>query len=597
MASYPAYGNSQAPLSNDPYANANPNAVHPYPPQTSRYNASSTSLSDESPERDSTFKKSTDVIVNMRDIRTPSPTPSEDAELKKTSVIDFQAMKNRKFWFRKEWTWYYVAFAIALVVVILITAFHKQIVNWLQPAANWMHSLPAGWLIPIAIFFVISFPPLFGHEIVAILCGLVWGLWAGFGIVAAGTFLGELANFYAFKYCCAARGEKLERSEISYACLARVVREGGFKVALIARFSAIPGHFTTAVFSTCGMGVWTFCAAAFLSLPKQFITVYLGVALEQSDNGGGSRADNIVKDVGIVLTTIITFAAMWYIYSKMNKIKPQIIYDRRRARKNKLAGSSMSLPYANGGAVLDSTGSVTFNPNPSDSEIPLNPTNSGASAYQQWDENGRAVGYAPDPNLYMPQPRRAPSRPPMTAPMHRPQEHTQTGSAYPMTAPVSQSASPFAAAQDSRPATALPHPDAAPVPRYTAAPVQATYSTPPPIPPPPQPHPQSPSQRTPTMAPAAFSPPPVAHAQFAAYPDGQDAGAPALPMPNPYSDPFSDPSHAPEPSAAALYSAQSGYSRAPPNSVPQAYTAYESTTSVQSQAGTPPPSYSNVSLR
>lgn len=161
MASYPAYGNSQAPLSNDPYANANPNAVHPYPPRTSRYNASSTSLSDESPERDSTFKKSTDVIVNMRDIRTPSPTPSEDAELKKTSVIDFQAMKNRKFWFRKEWTCvylrllyadpslkskrpfgslgYYVAFAIALVVVILITAFHKQIVNWLQPAANWMH--------------------------------------------------------------------------------------------------------------------------------------------------------------------------------------------------------------------------------------------------------------------------------------------------------------------------------------------------------------------------------------------------------------------------------------------------------------------------
>jgi uncharacterized membrane protein YdjX (TVP38/TMEM64 family) len=36
---------------------------------------------------------------------------------------------------------------------------------------------------------------LFGHEIVAVLCGLVWGLWAGFGIVAAGTFLGEVGNF------------------------------------------------------------------------------------------------------------------------------------------------------------------------------------------------------------------------------------------------------------------------------------------------------------------------------------------------------------------------------------------------------------------
>ena len=36
---------------------------------------------------------------------------------------------------------------------------------------------------------------LFGHEIVAVLCGLVWGLWVGFAIVSAGTFLGEVGNY------------------------------------------------------------------------------------------------------------------------------------------------------------------------------------------------------------------------------------------------------------------------------------------------------------------------------------------------------------------------------------------------------------------
>src|ERR1700761_2544581 len=121
--------------------------------------------------------------------------------------------------------------------------------------------LKFGWLVPIGVFFVISFPPvsqcatlpntcshtpqLFGHEIVAILCGLVWGLWIGFAIVCAGTFIGEVGNFYAFKYCCRARGEKMERTQIPYACLARCVREGGFKIALIARFSPIPGHCTS----------------------------------------------------------------------------------------------------------------------------------------------------------------------------------------------------------------------------------------------------------------------------------------------------------------------------------------------------------------
>jgi uncharacterized membrane protein YdjX (TVP38/TMEM64 family) len=54
-----------------------------------------------------------------------------------------------------------------------------------------VRDLPAGWLIPIAILIIISFPPLFGHELVALLCGVIYGLWIGFGIVAAGTFLGE----------------------------------------------------------------------------------------------------------------------------------------------------------------------------------------------------------------------------------------------------------------------------------------------------------------------------------------------------------------------------------------------------------------------
>lgn len=34
----------------------------------------------------------------------------------------------------------------------------------------------------------------------------------------------------------------MEKTNLQYACLARIVREGGFKVALVARYSAIPGH-------------------------------------------------------------------------------------------------------------------------------------------------------------------------------------------------------------------------------------------------------------------------------------------------------------------------------------------------------------------
>ena len=36
---------------------------------------------------------------------------------------------------------------------------------------------------------------LFGHEIVAIFLGVIWGLGVGFAILAAGTFIGEVADY------------------------------------------------------------------------------------------------------------------------------------------------------------------------------------------------------------------------------------------------------------------------------------------------------------------------------------------------------------------------------------------------------------------
>ncbi|KAL9709049.1 hypothetical protein Ac2012v2_007863 [Leucoagaricus gongylophorus] len=300
---------------------------------------------------------------------TPSPTPSEQKELGK-GAIDWAAMINWRFWIRREWLWYYVALVVILVLTALMTLYHKQIVDWLTPITRWLHDLSFGWIVPIAILFVISFPPLFGHEIVAVLCGLVWGLWFGFAVVAAGTFLGEVGNFYAFKYCCRARGEKLERTNISYACLAQVVREGGFKIALVARLSAIPGHFTTAIFSTCGMNIFVFSIAAILSMPKQFITVYLGVLLEQSAEGITDTRSRIISDIVLAITILITVAAMWYILHRMNQIKPKVIYARRKARQAKLERQQISTRSTPN--PLGNAGGTSYNTvNSSDSDIPL----------------------------------------------------------------------------------------------------------------------------------------------------------------------------------------------------------------------------------
>jgi hypothetical protein len=52
------------------------------------------------------------------------------------------------------------------------------------------------------------------------------------------TVLGEWGNFIVFKYFCSARSEKMESRDVTYACMCRVVREGGFRIAFMARLSA-----------------------------------------------------------------------------------------------------------------------------------------------------------------------------------------------------------------------------------------------------------------------------------------------------------------------------------------------------------------------
>lgn len=90
--------------------------------------------------------------------------------------------------------------------------------------------------------------------------------------------------------------------------------------------------------------------AAVLSLPKQFITVYIGAMLESDPNceslpilsimshlltyftasTGSTR--KIIADVVGVITLLVTVVAMWYINEAVRKVKPQVIQERQKSR-------------------------------------------------------------------------------------------------------------------------------------------------------------------------------------------------------------------------------------------------------------------------
>ncbi|KAJ7640474.1 hypothetical protein DFH06DRAFT_1000498 [Mycena polygramma] len=231
---------------------------------------------------------------------------------------------------------YYAIIAVLLVSVILISVYHTQIIDALKPFTDWLHNTPAGPLIPVVILIALSFPPLFGHELVSMIAGVSFGFPEACAVVAGTTILGEVANYYTFKYACTARIKKMEAKDISFGLLAHIIRNGGFLVVLVIRFSAIPPHFATAVFSTVGISFWTFLGAALLSLPKSFVPVYVGYALKPK-NTGNTSSEKIEKIV-LGATFLVTIGSYVWINRQMKAAKEDYIYQRRKARQAKVDG-------------------------------------------------------------------------------------------------------------------------------------------------------------------------------------------------------------------------------------------------------------------
>ncbi|OCF57091.1 hypothetical protein L486_05950 [Kwoniella mangroviensis CBS 10435] len=252
-------------------------------------------------------------------------TEDERIEYEK-GLITWEKAKNWRFWLRKEWIWWYIAFILIVVVVALMAFFHHSIIDWLTPFVRKIRELKAGFVIPAAILFVLSFPPLFGNEIVIVLVGLVYGLGKGFAIVVVGVGLGETVLFLLFKNCCRARAERMTKKSLNYACLSESIREGGFLMAWVVRLSVIPTHYTTAILAICGLPTWKFILALLLSTPKQLISVYVGVVLGQTN---ASTNSHVISDCVFAACALITLGALYFIYKRMIKVRKSVLISMR----------------------------------------------------------------------------------------------------------------------------------------------------------------------------------------------------------------------------------------------------------------------------
>ncbi|KXJ95199.1 hypothetical protein Micbo1qcDRAFT_216888 [Microdochium bolleyi] len=255
----------------------------------------------------------------------------------------------------------YIFIIILVALTVIVTLFHVQVVRILSPFSAIIRDLPAGFLIPGAIAFAISYPPLFGHEIIAIVCGAVYGLYVGFAIMAAGTIVGEAATWITFRQLFRRRALRLQQTSLSYGSLAQIAREGGFptqsmltrrttQLVLLVRMSVIPQHFSTAFLSTCSVRFWHFSVAALLTVPKQLALVYLGSLpvssgiikaghSAASTSASGPLNANVTFDTSVIIQLAVLGAALLvsaglaaFIYIKARKIRNVLLEEQHRRR-------------------------------------------------------------------------------------------------------------------------------------------------------------------------------------------------------------------------------------------------------------------------
>ena len=175
---------------------------------------------------------------------------------------------------------------------------------------------------------------------------MIWGLWVGFAIACAGTFLGEILTYHAFKHLISGRSARAEAGSVTYASLAKLMREGGLGMVILVRASAMPGHVCTAMQATIGIGLWVFTVACIVTLPKQFALVYVGVLLgdpgldpkdplgvERSAHAAETRSHHRLSAAVFLLTALFTLLSAYIVWMRLRRIRPlvQRQFDTRKA--------------------------------------------------------------------------------------------------------------------------------------------------------------------------------------------------------------------------------------------------------------------------
>jgi hypothetical protein len=62
---------------------------------------------------------------------------------------------------------------LLIVIAVLFEVYKTDFERWARPLTDWLRARESwSWVLPVVILIILSFPPLFGHEIVQLIVGV-----------------------------------------------------------------------------------------------------------------------------------------------------------------------------------------------------------------------------------------------------------------------------------------------------------------------------------------------------------------------------------------------------------------------------------------
>ena len=165
---------------------------------------------------------------------------------------------------------------------------------------------PIGWIISIVAYAIAAFILIPG-ALLTITIGIAYGLW-GFPIVVIGATIGAGMSFLASRYLFSGLIEKTFGERPLFKALNEAIKEEGWKVVALMRFSpAVPFSLQNWFFGITAVGFFPYILATFFGImPGTLLYVWIGSIGGSVAETDTSTAKYIFLVVGIIATLIVT---------------------------------------------------------------------------------------------------------------------------------------------------------------------------------------------------------------------------------------------------------------------------------------------------